>query len=471
MTATLAPLAGPALALLTLACAATPDLLVPLELDSAAFAGTTLTGPSVERDADDLDLEQSWLLTTTLRWYAELPAGERPLAGRLVVREGDADLFVTRAELAVGIQEGLTAGWRPADAPLWEERRDAALPAGGTSVLEARYRRPAAGDDGLSRGPAWERARLEISRPLETDEPLVAALVLEGEIVPLARPDLLAEEAPPAPGAPLHVRERLVLERPPVVDGRRLALVLAVPTPEHPAGGVVLELTARRPEGAPPPELVEAARASIAESGARARDRARRFQEQLLLRSESMAEAIAGGRLPRSAVITIAQTSDARTAEEIGLVATEEDLADFVRHAAERRGGEPARTPEELGWIIEQRALSWLLARRADEEHPMAPELAAVLIRAGGALAASPDLFLEVLGRSASLEDLRNRIEAENLAALEDARPAPRVRAHDWLHAQGLAPEGFEPLDEREARRAALERHAERAAAAAEDAP
>jgi hypothetical protein len=470
MTATPAPLAGPALALLTLACAATPDPVVPLALDSDAFAGTTLTGPSVERGADDLDLDGSWILSSSLSWHEELPAGERPLAGRLVVREGDADLFVTRAELAAGIQEGLAAGWRPAGGPLWEERRDAALPAGGTSVLEARYLRPAEEDDGLFRGPAWERARLEVSRPLEPGEPLVAALVLEGEIVPLARPDLLAEEAPPAPAAPVHVRERLVLERPPVVDGRRLALVLAVPTPEHPSGGIVVELTARRPEGAPPSELVEAARESIAESGALARDRARRFQEQLLLRSESMAEAIGRGRLPRSAVITIAQTSDARTAEEIGLVATEEDLADFVRHAAERRGGEPARTPEELGWIIERRALSWLLARRADEEHPMAPELAAVLIRTGGALAASPDLFLEVLGRSTSLEDLWSRIEAENLAALEDARPAPRVRAHDWLHAQGLAPEGFDPLDGREARRAALERHAERAAAG-EEAP
>jgi hypothetical protein len=456
---------GPALALLAWACVAPAPPTVPLAFQGSAFAGTVLTGPSVERDGSELDLEGSWLLVTRISWYPEPPRGERPLAGRLVLREGDADLFVTRSELAAGIQEGLPAGWRPEEAPLWSEERTAALPAGATSTLDAQPLPSTAGS-----GPAWERLRLEVARPTDGSEALQVALVLEGEILPLVTVDPLSEELPPPP-VPVRVTERLVIERPPAVDGRRLFLVLAAPTPDHPQGGFVLELLARRPEGEVPEELLAATRAEISRSAETARDRARRFREQLVLRTESMGEAIARGQLPRSAVLAIAQSCEAHVAEELALVATEEDLADFVRRASEQRAEQPARNTAELGWIVEERAMRWLLERRADEDAPLPPELEAVLIRACGALAAAPDLLLEVLGRSADLADFQRQVHEENLAALEDARPAPRVRAFDWLEARGEAPEGYDPLGERDARRAALALYAERRAAGEEDRP
>lgn len=451
--------AGLATATLVASCASPPEVTVPLELGASAFLGTALTGPSLEREAADLD--GSWLIVTELSWHEELPQGERPLGGRLVIREGATDLFVTRSELASGIEEGLAAGWRTTTQPGWTSRREVALPEGTTQVLEATYLPPESSGPREPAGPEWSRARLEISRPHGQPAELLGALVLDGEIRPLVRDDGM-EQAGPAPiPEPISVSERLVLDRPPVVNGRRLALVLEIPTAEAPRAGLVAEVRVTEPDEPLDAALLSRVEEEIEAAGRVARQRARRFQEQLVLRSESMGQALARGRLPRSAVITIAQSAGASIGEELALVATEEDLADFVRYAAERRQAEPARTPEELGWVVERRAISWLLTRLDSEEEPLPAELQAVLIRAGGALAASPDLFTEVLEASSDLADLRARIVAENRAALEDARPAPRVRGFDWLEASGLAPEGFDPLADRDARREALERSEE----------
>jgi len=50
------------------------------------------------------------------------------------------------------------------------------------------------------------------------------------------------------------------------------------------------------------------------------------------------------------------------------------------------------------------------------------------------------------------------RVIAENLIYLEDASPASRVRAYDWLQSRGRAPAGFDPLGTPRERRDALEK-------------
>jgi hypothetical protein len=64
---------------------------------------------------------------------------------------------------------------------------------------------------------------------------------------------------------------------------------------------------------------------------------------------------------------------------------------------------------------------------------------------------------------------LAKKLTAENRILLEDASPASRLRAYDWLAVRGLAPAGFDPFGSLAERRAALlaAAEAEEAAAAA----
>ncbi len=448
-------LAGLALALS--ACATTEDP-PPLLVENSAFEGTVLSGPLLESDGGELAFDDSWLARIELGWYAQLPGAERPIDGRLVVREGDEDLFVTRSELASGIGEGLPKGWRPATAPLWTDAWELALPAGSTLVLSAETNVEA----DAAPGHRWERVSVETSRSRTGGEDVGAALVLEGWIVPRIDDDQsLSETASTVDAEPIFVRERVLLDEPPILEGRRLEVLFRAASLEFPAGGYLLQLElVRRPEESMAAPIARS-REAIEASTKRAQERSARFQEQMIVRSESMVAALQRGELQRPAVVFIAQSSGSRVAEELALSAEAESLGEFVRYAAERRGETPPKNTTELGWLVERRALLWLLERREDEERAMEPELYALLTRAGGELSTYPDLFRELVQSSRNMTDLWSHIEQENRVFLEDARPGPRVRAFDWLDAQGLAPAGFDPLAERPQRREALARYEE----------
>ena len=456
-------LAGLALALS--ACATTEDP-PPLLVENSAFEGTVLSGPLLESDGGELEFDDSWLARIELGWYAQLPRAERPVDGRLVVREGDEDLFVTRSELASGIGEGLPSSWRPATTPLWTNAWELALPAGSTLVLSAEM------NEDADEAPIhrWERISVETSRSRLGHETVGAALVLEGWIVPQIDDDQsLAETAGKMDAEPIFVRERLLLEEPPILEGRRLEVLLRAASPEYPAGGYLLQLElVRRPQESMAAPIARS-RDAIAASTKHAQERSERFQEELIVKSESMVAALHRGVLQRPAVVFIAQSSSARVAEEIALSASPESLGEFVRYAAERRGEPPPKNTTELGWLVEKRALLWLLERREDEERAMEPELYAILTRAGGELSTYPDLFRELVLSSRDMSDLWTRVELENRVYLEDARPGPRVRAFDWLDSQALAPAGFDPLAERPERREALARYEETLAEGAEE--
>jgi hypothetical protein len=64
--------------------------------------------------------------------------------------------------------------------------------------------------------------------------------------------------------------------------------------------------------------------------------------------------------------------------------------------------------------------------------------------------------------KSATRADMATRLEAEHLILLDDASPALRVRAYDWLSQRNAAPAGYDPLGQTQARRAAMDRHLQR---------
>jgi len=84
--------------------------------------------------------------------------------------------------------------------------------------------------------------------------------------------------------------------------------------------------------------------------------------------------------------------------------------------------------------------------------------LEGVLARQAGEAGRDAATLEEVVAGANGLEDLATRLISENLLFLEDTSPSARCRAYDWLVARCRAPEGYDPLDTRTKRRAALER-------------
>ena len=85
-------------------------------------------------------------------------------------------------------------------------------------------------------------------------------------------------------------------------------------------------------------------------------------------------------------------------------------------------------------------------------------ELSAILTLHAGEAGRHAGALDEAIRTSATREQFNLRLIAENYIYLEDSSPASRVRAFDWLFAQGRSPAGYDPLGPAKDRRAALER-------------
>ncbi len=133
-------------------------------------------------------------------------------------------------------------------------------------------------------------------------------------------------------------------------------------------------------------------------------------------------------------------------AEEVALAAADDLVAKAARAVA---------TTDLSGWAIERAALCAIRSELGAGD-PSA-SLAEILGRRGGAAGRSADAFFALADRASSLEELDRLLVAENEALLEDASPAMRVRASEWLARRGRAPRGYDPLAPAAERRAALE--------------
>jgi hypothetical protein len=70
-----------------------------------------------------------------------------------------------------------------------------------------------------------------------------------------------------------------------------------------------------------------------------------------------------------------------------------------------------------------------------------------------------PGSLGELAAASPSRADFETRVLAENLLLLDDASPASRVRAFEWLSSRNGAPQGYNPLGNPAERRAAIDAH------------
>ena len=433
----------------------------PLPIPSIAvaergYAGSPLGGivsggaarlEAEPRNAVLLRLEVEWIehdpgavgeSITGVARMIEARRGSEPIQARLrigssirVVRGGAAAAFAADVEGgAYGRRRSIASGTR-------------ALLAGAAQVLELR---------GNSRGGAVELA-VEVQRTLERRIEL--ALVLDGEVAQ-------EHDAHPAVG-PSEVgrvawRELVVIA---ANEDERLTLVCPGLFAGAEDGALRLTLAVEPPQDDPAfADAVRAAREEAARSERALEERAQRVEEREKRERErrSALESLARADIRRSALVFLSGAARAELCSDLALVADDVVLGELVTALTAGSGDEHdlARDGEALAWHLERGAWSFLVAK-LDGDAPVAEELRGLLVRHAGELARSSGALADVIAASASAEQLARRLREENRAMLEDANPAARIRAFDWLAARGWEPKGYDPLAGDEARRAALD--------------
>ena len=441
-----------------------------LSIEQGTRIGTVLSGPLTERVPGELDWTDAWRLEVDVAYVALLPAEGRPLSGRVVVVDGASRVFASRAQLAADAR--VVGAEAEIGEPKWERQHVAALPAGVTASLRGEL----GPELRMETRTEWRRWALEVSRSADEPGRVAAALVLEGWIIPWLDPAADESEEGRGSPTPIEVRERVVFAVPPVVDGEVHRLILPTPTGELPHGGILIETRLVRNASGSDDFAAAVARGRELVDGSHGLALARVDDldegEGFRFESGSALSALRGHELQRPALVFLAQSTGANLTEELALVAAAETLGEYLAEIGQRaealehmpRGAGP------FGWFLERDTFLWLCARAEDEAREIEPELFAVLTRHAGEMARYPDLLREIVQACGDAEALAEALLGENRIFIEDAHPAARVRAYDWLEARGARPAGFDPLASPAERRAALARLDAEAEAAANEA-
>jgi hypothetical protein len=412
------------------------------------FAGTVLSGPTAAAAPADLASDAMGLRLRIA--LVEHPADGEVLPTRLIVAENAAEPFVTHSELAAGAR--LSQAAAPSES-IWATHVEEALLRGGTAVLSVEPERTL--PDGPH--PAWDRLELELSRRSGADERLDCALVLtaHSSLRPLGT--VASRQGSPPPDQPV-LRERILLDGAPQPGGSAWSFAFPSPSGSEPDLALLVEVQVLA--SADP----AAAERAIAKQEAARRswesDKATPGDESLRIQTGSAVQALARRDLQQPALLYLAGETHAELLAELALTLEAEPLGDLLQAVREGLAQQPETLEaDQLGWVLERASWRWVLARaskqREADDYVPGP-LDALLLQLAGEAGRWPDLALDALAQSADAQAFAARLEQENLIFLEDADPAARVRAWDWLAARGRAPAGFDPLSSSAERRAAL---------------
>ncbi len=154
----------------------------------------------------------------------------------------------------------------------------------------------------------------------------------------------------------------------------------------------------------------------------------------------------------RRALLQLANTHGAELTADLALLAEPPLLAAIATEVTPALAIPMAS--DAFGWLLEQSSIGALVAQLQGGALP--PEIQSVAQRYLGVTVGGAGSLLRAAQRCAARSDFATWLRAEHELSLEDARPATRVRAYDWLAAQKLEPAGYDPLAAKAARRAAL---------------
>lgn len=420
-----------------------PPLLAPeLGVLAGLNAGTGLSG-SHER-AEPPDDADPLVIRCRALWVEHSPQGLAPLeqAARLVLEPRSHDPVQVLAKTAGGI--GFASG--PSAPDLVAQALDGKL---GRSLA------------------AWDRASplpLGFSLRVSADAPFSSGLLPHVALV--AWRDSPAREA--TLGIELEqsdeLQELLILSQPLRSGDGPLVLVFPRAAARNEPAALVVEIEAlERSSSSADEDLgVALARADVHAEEATAKRRGVSPSEEERREIGTAWLELDRKDERRSALVFLADRCGAPLALDVALVAQEAELDELARRIRARAADPGDRLA--TGWKIESAAWEFLGNRATDT--PLAPELSGILARHGGEAARLAGGVEDLLRGCDSVETLRARLVEENRILLQDASPASRVRAYDWLVACGRAPDGYDPLAPLAERRAALDALEERNEAA-----
>lgn len=445
------------------ACKAPPEepkvLEAPrLETTAEVFPGSVLTG--TRRSTDDVRLDDFVRLDIELYYIATIPRSMVSLAPHLdaVLDVGEEGVLRPTPRLAQGARIATDANARMLRGllPVMGPSRAVAvgserhyLAAGAAAGMRGRRVDPV---ENVTHGPRRESVALLVDR---TERGHTLALEIQGvepdaDSVHLTRELLVLDVAPEVDGAPVV----LALPSPFLSGMGAFAVVAALSQPTAEADGEAI--AAQVQEGL----RAAAERAALA---TRQPDAAAIALRNLLHAATGLADI----GYERDTLVHMASEGEAPLAQDLATVANQDLLMAWGRRAAAavpEEASDLAPTPQ--AWIVERAA--WAeLGERLDQDR-LEPYLRGMLARHGGEVGRFPGILGGLLRKSRSCADFAQRLRDENLAFLGTSDPSARLRAFDWLRARGGAPEGFDPMADRDSRRAALKAYQKAREAAAQ---
>ena len=154
----------------------------------------------------------------------------------------------------------------------------------------------------------------------------------------------------------------------------------------------------------------------------------------------------------RRALLQLAHTHGAELTADLALLAEPPLLAAIATEVT------PAlAAPMEsaaFGWLLEKSSIGAVVVQLQSGALP--PEILSAAQRHLGVTVGGAGSLLRAVRRCATRSEFATWLRAEHELSLEDARPATRVRAYDWLAARQFEPAGYDPLAAKAARRVAL---------------
>jgi hypothetical protein len=160
----------------------------------------------------------------------------------------------------------------------------------------------------------------------------------------------------------------------------------------------------------------------------------------------------------RNALLAVSAEGRGEVCAEAALLLEDKPLTDTAAHIAEALASAPPEADTSyLGWVVDRALLAGLAKLASGGEFP--PAVSAMLSARFGEAGRDPGSLGDLAAASASRADFETRVRAENLILLDDASPASRVRAFEWLSSRNEAPQGYNPLGSSAERRAAVDAH------------
>jgi hypothetical protein len=275
------------------------------------------------------------------------------------------------------------------------------------------------------------------------------------------RPRLLATargkaDAPPTPGvaAPQPRERSVLLDWPLDTPTGEFALVFPGPSRRGVPGATVFRVAIEPANG--DPQITQASALVLA-------DLSRVSGHAAPTRGQLMASSLSAAPAPhafRTSLATVCAQTQADVTTEALLLLDDKALASITQPVVQALGAAPADAdPTQLGWLIDRAVLGALAKASAGGE--AGGEVRAMLSARFGEVGRDASAVADLAAASPSRTDFDTRVRAENVIRLDDASPASRVRAFDWMARREAADalKGYDPMAPAAQRRNAIEQY------------